>query len=176
MMAARQRVVVVQIVLVWLLWCCHAPGVLADDHTANRARELLALSEEQNFKDQKLALQTARQALDLWKGLEDNSGIALTLFQIARCYHALSDFAEAAQNYQEALQLWRQQNNVPEQVNTLIMLSYVEQVKGDWLTAISYLTQAQTLVTEQTDPEQMGQIASGLGSLFIDNGMPETAL
>ena len=179
MMVTRQRVVVVQILLVWLLGCCHAPGVLAsatDQPTAARAQELLTLSEQQNFENHSLALQTAKQALDVWKGVGDNSGIALTLEQIGRCYFALSDFAEATQHYQQALQLWRQQNSLADQANNLIMLSYIEQGKGDWLNAISYLTQAQALVNEKTDPELMGQIASGLGAVFNDNGMPETAL
>jgi CHAT domain-containing protein/Tfp pilus assembly protein PilF len=179
MIATRQRVVVVQILLVWLLGCCHAPRVLAsntDEPTAARAQELLDLSDKQNHENHLLALQTAKQALDLWKSVGDNSGIALTLEQIGRCYFASSDFAEATRYYQEALQIWRQQNKPADQANNLIMLGYIEQGKGDWLNAISYLTQAQALVDEKTDPELMGQIASGLGSIFNDNGMPETAL
>ena|ERR1044071_2362997 len=108
MIATRQRVVVVQILLVWLLGCCHAPGVLAsntDDPTAARAQELLDLSDKQNHENHLLALQTAKQALDLWKSVGDNFGIALTLEQIGRCYFASSDFAEATRYYQEALQI-----------------------------------------------------------------------
>ena len=125
MMVTRQRVVVVQILLVWLLGCCHAPGVLAsntDEPTPARAQELLALSEQQNFENHSLALQTAKQALDLWKSVGDNSGIALTLEQIGRCYFALSDFAQATHHYQEALQVWRQKNSPADQANVLIML------------------------------------------------------
>lgn len=165
--------------MVWLLVLCHLPGAFAtdtDEQTATRARELLTLSDKQNFEDHSLALQTAQQSLDLWQSLGDNTGVAQALAQIARCYHALSNFAEASQNYQDALLLWRQQDKVREQAETLIQLGYVEEGRGDWLNTISYLTQAQALINEQTDPDLMGRISSGLAGVFNDNGMPETAL
>jgi CHAT domain-containing protein/tetratricopeptide (TPR) repeat protein len=178
MMVTRQKVVV-QILLVWLVWHCHASGALALDRkeqTAARASELLTLSKKQNFKDHSLALETAKEALELWRGLGDNFGIAQALGQVARCYFAQSDLVEAAIIYKEALELWRRQNDLPKQTDTLNMLGFVESEKGDWESAISYYTQAQALINDDSDPVLKAQIAAGLGSLFNDNGIPEKAL
>src|SRR5215211_5385669 len=105
-MASRQRVAL-PILLVWLLLVCNAPALASDskEQIAERVRQLLELSHEQNFKDHTLALQTARQALELSKTLGDNSVIARTLGQIGRYHFAHSDLPEAIQAYQEALQL-----------------------------------------------------------------------
>lgn len=179
LMSACVGNLLLRILLVLMLLFFHSLVVRAlggDEETAQRARELLALSDEQNYKDHSLALETARQALELWQGLGDSAGIAQAHSQIARCYLAKSDLPEAEQNYAAALQLWRQQNNSTEQAAALIMLGYVEERKGEWLNAISYFSQAQPLVNEQTDPGQMAQIASGLAGLFNDTGMPESAL
>src|SRR5687768_2879596 len=99
-MATRQRVAL-PILLVWLLVVCNAPVLASDskEQIAERARQLLELSDEQNFKDHSLALQTARQALELSRSLGDNSGIARALDQIAQCHFAQSDLAEAIKNY-----------------------------------------------------------------------------
>lgn len=178
MMVTRQKIVV-QILLVWMVWHCHASGALALDkteQTATRARELLTLSEKQNKEDHSLALQTAKEALEVWRGLGDNFGIAQALGQVAQCYFAQSDLVEAAVIYKESLELWRQQNDLPKQTDTLNMLGFVESEKGDWESAISYYTQAQALINSDSDPGLTAQIAAGLGSLFNDNGIPDKAL
>src|SRR5688572_11498668 len=124
---ARQRVAL-PILLVWLLLVCNAPALASNskDPIAEQARQLLATSEKQNYEDHPLALQTARKALELSKSIGDNTGIASALGQIAQCYSAQSDIAEATQTYQEALQIWRQENNLHKQAETLIMLGYIE--------------------------------------------------
>ncbi len=166
--------------LVCLVLLCSAEVAGAayteNQDATSRAQELLKLSDQQNFYDHALALQTAREALGLFRTASDNSGVAQAYAQIARCYLAQSDLTEATQNYDQALQLWRDQNNTREQGAILIMLGYIEDRKGDWLNAISYFTQAQGLVNEQSDPTQMGQIASGLAYLFNESGMPESGL
>ena len=55
------------------------------------------------------------------------------------------------------------------------MLGFVEAEKGDWQSAISYLTQAQSVNTEN-DPDLMARSAAGLASVFIDSGLPNSAL
>src|SRR5215213_2324563 len=176
-MATRQRVAL-PILLVWLLLVCNAPALASDsrEQIAQQAQKLLELSEEQNYKDHSLALKTAKKALDLSKSLGDNSGIARALGQIAQYYSAQYDLVEATQTYQEALQIWRQENNPQRQALTLIMLGYIEQGRGNWENTFSYFTQAQALVNEKTDPELMARIASGLANLFNESGSPESAL
>ena len=138
------------------------------------AQERLELSYEQNKSDHLAALATAQEALTLFQSANDSVGIARAYSQIARCYQATSDFAEAIDNYNLALQLWRDLNDADQQAGTLIMLAYIEQRKGNWSNAISYYDQAETL--SPNDPNRMGQIASGMADLFNENGLPEQAM
>ena len=139
-----------------------------------QGNELLNLSSEQNKQDHAQALTTAREALTQFQTANDNAGIARAYFQIGRCHLAMSNLPEATDNYQRALQLWQALNNANEQAETLIMLAFVEQRKGEWLDAISYYNQAQTL--SPNNPDQAGQIATGLGDLLNETGVQESAL
>lgn len=142
----------------------------------SQAEALLALSEKQNFDNHALALQSAQEALALWRASADDAGMARAYTQIAECHFAQSDLPEATENYERALQLWRDLNNTGEQAGVLIMLGYVEVRRGEWSNAISFLMRAQGLVEEVNEPGRMGQIAAGLADIFDKNGMPETGL
>ena len=170
--------VVVQILLIWIVWYCQASGALVTvkEQTAARAEELLALSVKQNFADHSLARETAKQSLALWQELGDKFGIARTLGQIAQCYYAQSQLVEASQTYQQTLQLWREQNNLAKQTETLLMLSFVESQKGDWDGFISYYMQSQALINDESDASLKARTAAGLANLFNENDLPEQAL
>ena len=141
-----------------------------------QAQELLTLSERQNESNHALALQTAQQALALWQALDDKAGIARTYARIGQYYMAQSSLPEATQNYELALQLWRDLNNSSEQAEALIMLGFIEVRKGEWQSCISFLTQAQSLIDEKSEPRKMGQIAGGLAYTFNESGLPENGL
>src|SRR5918911_2883482 len=118
-----------------------------NEDLTQQAQALLDLSESQNYDNHPLALQTAQ-----------------------------SDLLEATQNYEQALQRWREVNNPQEEANILIMLGFIEDRKGEWQRSISFLTQAQSLVDENNEPSQMGRIASGLADIFNQSGLPENGL
>ncbi len=142
-----------------------------------QAEALLTLGDLQNYDDNHaLSLQTAQKAFAMWQTLGDKSGLAHAYSLVARCYMAQSLLSDAAQNYEEALKLWRESNNLSEQAEALIMLGFIEHRKGDWQTAITYLTQAQVLLDEKAEPYRMGQIAAGLGAAFNENGLPELSI
>src|SRR5918911_1798874 len=147
-----------------------------NEDLTQQAQALLDLSESQNYDNHPLALQTAQRALALWQMTADNAGIARAYAQIGRCYFAQSDLLEATQNYEQALQRWREVNNPQEEANILIMLGFIEDRKGEWQRSISFLTQAQSLVDENNEPSQMGRIASGLADIFNQSGLPENGL
>ena len=144
--------------------------------TVDQAESLLALSERQNIDNHAVSLRTAQQALALWQTLANQEGIARTYAMIARCYFAQSDLPQATQNYEKALAIWRDLNNVHEEAESLIMLGFVEDRKGDWSNSIALLTQAESLIAEKNEPSQMGQIASGLADIFNESGLPENGL
>lgn len=166
------------LMLGWLILSTYVHGVEASRAEAQApssdGEQRLQLSYEQNYSDHALALSTAQEALSLFQSANDNVGIAKAYAQIGRCHLAQSDLTEATENYNLALQQWQAQGNPKEQASALINLAYIEQRKGEWSDALSYYGDAQPLI--QDDPFQLGLIASGMGDLFNENGLFETAL
>lgn len=145
-------------------------------YTAGKAQAMLTLSDRQNYENHARALETAQAALVLWQTVGDKEGLAHTHAQIGRCYMAQNILPEASQNYDRALQIWRELNNDLEQAGVLINLGFIEYRKAEWQSSISYLTQAQGLIDEKAEPGKMGQIAAGLAEAFNESGMPEIGL
>src|SRR5215208_2839283 len=141
-----------------------------------RAKELLELSSTQNTTNHPLAIQTAKEALALFQSANDHTGTATTYALLGQYHFAQSLLTESAHYYESALQIWRQQQNVQEEADALIMLSYIEGKNAEWLNGVSYLTQALNLVDEQHDAVLMGKIVSGMGYFFNESGLPENGL
>lgn len=152
-----------------------APNQQAED-ASQQAQSLLELSESQNKKDHPLALETAHSALSLFQTIGDKEGIARSYALIGRFHTAQSDLEEASENYQTALQMWREINNSQEQVSVLISLGYIEARKAEWAKAISFFSQAEELLAGNDEPTQMARIANGLAYIFSENGLPEKGL
>ena len=83
---------------------------------------------------------------------------------------------EAAQNYESALQIWRQRQDTANQARALIQLGYTEGRKGEWINGFSYLTQAQNLLDDQNNMAAMARIATGMGYVFNESGLPAYGL
>jgi CHAT domain-containing protein/Tfp pilus assembly protein PilF len=145
-------------------------------YVPGQAQALLTLSDLQNYENHALALRTAQTALTLWQTLNDKRGLARAFSQVGVCYMAQDALPEATQNYEQALQLWRDLNDPTEQAEALISLDFIEYRKGEWSNGISFLTQAQGLIDERAEPGKMGQIASGLAEDFNEYGLPESGL
>ena len=146
----------------------------ASQDLIQQGTDLLRQSGEQNKTDHPLALATAQRARAVFESANDPTGIARAYGQIARCYLAMSDLVEATNNYKTALQRWRDLNDVKQQAEMLISLGFVEHRRGEWANELSYFNQAQAL--GQNDPYQLGRISNAIGYMFLETGMPETAL
>jgi CHAT domain-containing protein len=145
-------------------------------YPAGQAESLLILSERQNYDNHVVALQTAQKALALYQGLNDKTGLARSYFLIGVSLMVQNILPEATQNFERALQLWRDLNDRSGQADALIRLSWVEDRKGEWQSAITYLTEAQSIVDERAEPKKMGQILTGLADAFNESGLPENGL
>jgi CHAT domain-containing protein len=145
-------------------------------YVAGQAQALLTLSDYQNYDNHALALQTAQTSLTLWQTLGDKHGLARAYAQVGLCYMAQNILAESSQNYEQALQLWRDLSDVPQQAGTLIMLGFIEYRKGEWQSAISLLMQAQGMLDEKAEPQMMGQVAALLAETFNENGSPDIGI
>lgn len=136
---------------------------------------LLELSKEQNATDHELAIHTAQEALAVFQSKNDQEGLAETYSTLGRYYSALNRLNEATQNYELALQICSQRGDTENQVRALISLGYIEGRKGEWINGFSYFTQAQTL-DDQSNNAAMARIASGMGFVFNESGLPENGL
>lgn len=145
-------------------------------YTLGEAQTLLTLSELQSRVNQPIALATAQAALTLWQTLDDKEGSARAYAQLGRCYMAQNILTSAAENFVKALELWRGLSNSAEEAEALIMLGFVEYRKGEWQGSIDYYGQAYALLDGEAEPLKMGQLASGLGAAFLENGLPEWGL
>ena len=158
----------------------HLPGGVSfpaiNEDTHKRAQELLDLSEKQNPENHELAIETAKKALALFRATGDQERIGTTYQNLGTYYFALNKMSEAAQCYESALQIWRQQNDPVSEAEMLIHLGYVEGRQGEWLNGFSYLTQAQNLIDNQEKPATMARIAAGMAYVFSESGLPEYGL
>ena len=164
----------------WWSGCC-APAIRANPSTADasqRAYELLELSKTQHYvaKNTALAARTAHDALVLFQSVNNLEGMAVAYEQIGDYSFAQSAMADAAQLYDQALQIWIQRSDLQKQTQLLTSLGYVDVRTGEWLHGVSYFTQALSLLADEGDPGNMARIASGLAALFNESGLPESAL
>src|SRR5690349_11864575 len=103
-------VLLVCLILSWHL----SAGVSASAENpdiSQKADQLLYLSEDQNVTNHDLAIQTAQEALALLQSVNDLQGIGDAYLILGRYYYALNKMNEAAQNFESALQVWRQRGD-----------------------------------------------------------------
>jgi CHAT domain-containing protein len=141
-------------------------------YTAGQAQALLTLSDLQNYGDHVLAVQTAQQALDLWRAINDQAGQARTYVQIGHYYMAQNKLFESKENAEAALAIWQQLQNKSGQAGVRIMMGFIEYRKGNWEDCIRYHSQARELLDEKAGPMRLGQIAVGLAEAFNEIGLP----
>lgn len=146
------------------------------NYVAGKAEALLTLSNCQNYHDQALAVRIAQESLALWQSVNLKRGIARSYLVISDYQLSRNDLTEATQNGEAALTLWRELNDVEQQAAALINLGYIEYRKGAWHNVFVFLTQAQALLDEKSQPYMMGQINAGYADAFIESGLPETGL
>jgi len=148
----------------------------APARTPEDARALLSLSQQQNLHNHALALATARQALEIFQGANDQVGTATTYSYIGEYAFAQSDLPAAQKSYEEALRVWRSLNNSIGQARVLVLLGYLENRRGDWSSAFSFYAQAQNLVDETKEPFEMGRITNGIADIFEKTGALEISV
>jgi CHAT domain-containing protein len=143
-------------------------------YVAGKAEALLTLSECQKHYD--LALKSAQESLALWQSVGSRWGMAKAYSAIGHYQFSLNNLPEATQSHEAALAIWRELDITDEQAEALINLSFIEYRKGAWQSILSYLTQAQMLLDDKSDPFKLGQIDASLAEAFIETGLPEAGL
>src|ERR1043165_7468232 len=170
------KAAVVFLVCLILVW--HLPaGVSAfaeNPYTRTRAQQLLDLSKKQT--NHEIAIQAGQQALALFQSINDQAGMGNSYLALGRHYYTLNEMKQSAQNYESALQIWRELQDLQKTAYALTYLGYIEGRRGDWPNGFSYLTQALMLSDNQNDLNQKARIAAGMGFFFDESGVPEYGL
>ncbi len=145
-------------------------------YIAGKAEALLVRSHCENYGDHSLAVQTARESLELWQSTGEKSGIARAHSAISDYQIARHNLTEATASTEAALQIWRELSIPHEQAEALTNLGFIEQRKGNWQEALQFFARAQSLFDEKAEPYQMGRVTAGIGESFLESGLPENGL
>lgn len=143
-------------------------------NVAGRAEALLTLSNCQN--DQNLALATVGESLRLFNSIGDKSGMARAYMLQGDFQIVQSDLDAATKSNEAALSIWRELGLPDEHAGALINLGFVQYRRGAWQECMTFLTEAQGLLDEKTEPARMGQIYAGIAEAFMESGIPDAGL
>jgi CHAT domain-containing protein len=143
---------------------------------AGRAEALLNLSGCQNYSDPNVALTSANEALRLFTSIGDKRGMARSYMLQSDYQLVQSDLSEATKSAEAALNIWRELGLPNEQAGALVNLGFVQFRKGAWQECMTFLTEAQGLIDEQSEPARMGQIHAGIAEAFMESGLPDAGL
>jgi CHAT domain-containing protein len=141
-----------------------------------RAEALLNLSDCRNLSDQNSALATVQESLRLFTSIGDKRGMARAYMLQGDFQIVQSDLVEATKSNEAALSIWRELGLQDEQASALINLGFVQYRKGAWQECMTFLTEAQGLIDEKSEPARMGQIYAGIAEAFMESGIPDAGL
>jgi CHAT domain-containing protein len=146
------------------------------NYIAGEAEALLTFSDCQNHNDHEVAFKTAEESLELYRSINRKRGMGEVYMAMVHYQLAQNHLIEAGKYCEAALELYTDLNDVNEQAALQIYLGYIEFRKGNWQDAIGYYTRTQAMIDEKAEPYKMGQIAAGIGEVFVESGSPEVAL
>jgi CHAT domain-containing protein len=149
---------------------------LVSGQLSGRAEALRNLSECQSLNDFPQALQTIAESLRLFTSAGDKKGMARAYMLQGDFQIVQSDLNEATKNNEAALEIWRELGIQDEQASALINLGFIQYRKGAWQECMTFLTQAQALLDEKSEPSRMAQIYAGIAEAFMESGIPDAGL
>jgi CHAT domain-containing protein/tetratricopeptide (TPR) repeat protein len=147
-----------------------------NNNPAGKAEALLLLSECQNNKNHDRAIVSASESLSIWQSIGDNRGIVRARLALGNYYYAKKSLVEAEQNYQTALDLSHQINDVPLQAEAIVYLGFITYAKGAWQETFELVTSGLNLAGDAVTPELMARSTATLAEAFIESGLPEVGL
>jgi len=147
-----------------------------NNNPAGKAEALLLLSECVNNKSHDDALGPAGEALSIWQSIGDSRGVVRAHLALGNYYYAKRSLVEAEQNFQTALELSRQINDLPLQADSLVYLGFITYAKGAWQETFEFVTSGLDLVGDAATPDLMGRSTATLAEAFIESGLPEVGL
>jgi DNA-binding CsgD family transcriptional regulator len=145
----------------------------AEEDTASATRAKL-LSEAGTFAfyraDYDRAIVLHGEALELYRGLGDDSGVAFALYCLGAQYFEQGDPEGAAPFLEEALALSRRTGDKPNLANALHNLAEVERQRGDYERAKTLGMESMALARELGDKWKLAMVVGWVGLLAVWSG------
>jgi predicted ATPase/class 3 adenylate cyclase len=110
------------------------------------------------------------EALELYRELGDDSGVAFALMCLGAQYNQPGDYERAAPFFEEALALSRRIGDRPNMVDTLHNLADVERQRGNYERAKTLGMESMALAREMEDKWQLAGIVVWVGLLTVFSG------
>jgi predicted ATPase/DNA-binding CsgD family transcriptional regulator len=107
---------------------------------------------------------------DLYRGLGDQDGIALTLQYLGNVSHYQRDYERAAALYQESLELRRRLGDAAGSAGVLNSLGVLARNRGDWLSARSLFDESLSLYRKLGDSRNLALVLNNLARVARDQG------
>ncbi len=144
----------------------------AQDEQRVTATEMLAKVAQLNRKGAATvqeAVETAQQALNLWRALGDQLGQAKALYLIGNAYDSEKKYDQAKSHYEQSLRLYREIGNRAGEASVLLNFGSASHLQRQYEQAASYYDQALAIYRAIKD-------RSGEGSTLLSLGQTYTGL
>jgi CHAT domain-containing protein/Tfp pilus assembly protein PilF len=151
------------------------------DADRNRVAATRASAEAEHLFDgdaaaKRRALAKYTEALELWRKLEDQHGIAEALTGIGDLHRQLQDYSQATTTYQEVLARWRALKDQDHEAQVLHNLGMVYYAAGDRQKAIEHYNQALPLRRALKDVDGQARTLNSLATIYFNQGEKRKAL
>jgi CHAT domain-containing protein/Tfp pilus assembly protein PilF len=122
------------------------------------------------------ALKYQKEALDLWRKLENSRGQAQTYVALGYDYMNLSEPRKALESYEQALNLSRGVNDLRGQALALIAIANLQSKLGEKQQALDSCNSARLLVEQIGDRTSLANVLGQMGYIYFGLGDKEKAL
>ncbi len=150
----------------------------AQDRTATRADALNYLAHLMYLQSDYPAMRpVAEEALSIWRqlGAAGRSGAAYTLYLLGELATEEGEYSRAPDLFAEALQLYRELEDVSGIGEIHMQLGWAAMRVGDYPAAVDHLEKFLTLARQTGDPTLLSFAFSGLGEAAVRQGQLERA-
>ncbi|OLP20395.1 hypothetical protein BST81_01315 [Leptolyngbya sp. 'hensonii'] len=155
------------------------PSEIAQANNPQQAEadRLIQLAKDQiNTSQFEQSLQSAEQALQLYRQLQDRSGQVEALRMVGNAYYFLSNYEQATAFYQQSAELARKLGDRVREGKVLGNLGGIAYARGNYAQALTYFQQSLEIALVVKDRLVEENALSNLGILYSDLGDYQQAL
>jgi predicted ATPase/serine/threonine protein kinase len=116
------------------------------------------------------ALQSLEEALAIYRGLDQPSGIAAVFHHIGIVHFSQGDYRAARSMYQEASRLWQEVGDLISAAHVTVNLADISRAEGDFAAALSLYQEGLSMFNRLGDREGMARSLDHQGDIELEKG------